>query len=323
MPEDSTQETQPAKRKGRRRGKHVAKAHIASPLMWPTWLAVAVAWIIARLPLSWVFALGRGLGGLLYRLAKSRRHVTHVNLAACFPELSEAEVAEMAKQTFKNVSIGALELMIPWLNPRRSLAHRIEVKGIQHLRDAVDQGRGVVLIGAHFTVMDVISEVLSQCGPIDLMYRWNKNPVWEWLQLNGRQRYFDNVIEREDTRSVLKCLRGGRVIWYAPDQDYGPRHSVFAPFFGVETATIVATSRLAKLNQSPVLLLRQSRNAQTKTWLLEFSPIIENFPTDDDLADAVTMNGLIEDMIRIDPTQYLWLHKRFKTRPPNTPSLYL
>ena len=311
-----------ARPKKRKRGKHTPKAHIAAPSMWPTWLLVACAWLIARLPLAWIFAMGRGVGRLLYRFGRSRRRVTLTNLRACFPELSEPEREALAVEVFQNISIGALELMIPWLNPGRNLTHHFEITGLAHLEEAIAQGQGVVLIGAHFSVMDIISQPLSACGPIDVMYRYNKNPVWEWLQVQGRSKYFDGVIEREDTRNVLKRLRRGRVIWYAPDQDYGPRHSVFAPFFGVQAATIVATSRFAKLNDSPVLLLRAARDQANHTWQLEFSPVIEGFPSGDDVADAQLMNRLLEDLIRKDPSQYLWLHKRFKTQPEGAPDFY-
>lgn len=311
---------EPQRRRSRRPKK--PKAPIYSPQMWPSWVLVALAWLVTRLPLSAIFALGAGTGRAMYALNTSRKRITERNLRICFPEKTDAEIAALTREVLINVSIGALELMIPWLNPSRSLAHRFDIRGLSHLQDAVAEGHGVILIGAHFAVMDVISEPLSQCGPIDVMYRYNKNPVWERLQVNGRKRYFDGVIERQDTRQVLKRLRQGRVIWYAPDQDYGAKHSVFAPFFGVPTATIVATSRFARLNHSPVLMLTQRRNRQQKCWQIEFSPVIENFPSDDDLIDATRMNELLEIEIRKDPSQYLWLHKRFKTRPPGEPSLY-
>jgi KDO2-lipid IV(A) lauroyltransferase len=155
-----------------------------------------------------------------------------------------------------------------------------------------------------------------------VMYRFNKNPAWEWLQVQGRKRFFDGVIEREDTRQTLRRLKRGRVIWYAADQDYGRKHSVFAPFFGIPAATIVATSRFARLNNSPVLLMRQTRDRKNRRWQIHFSPVIENFPSGDDAADAKRMNNLLEEQIRLHPEQYLWLHKRFKTRPPGEPAFY-
>ena len=142
--------------------------------------------------------------------------------------------------------------------------------------------------------MDIILPILCRVGPIDLMYRFNKNPVWEWLQVRGRQHFFEAVIERQDTRRVLKRLKQGRAVWYAADQDYGRKHSVFVPFFGIEAATIVATCRFAKLNDSPVLFLRQTRDLAQRRWSLNFSAPLEGFPTGDDQEDARIMNALIE-----------------------------
>ena len=212
MPEQTTEQATeqsaaaletPAVKKNRKRGKHESKAHIRSPKMWPTWCLVGLAWVIARLPLSWIFGLGRGVGWLLYRLGGSRRRVTLKNLTACFPEMTPSQRDKLAKQVFQNVSMGALELMIPWLNPKRSLAHHFDVVGLRHLQDAVAQGRGVVLIGAHFAVMDVISQPLSDCGPIDVMYRFNKNPVWEWLQVSGAWWVYSIGMRRKQPPAML------------------------------------------------------------------------------------------------------------------------
>ncbi len=293
-----------------------------APSLWPTWLLIGCAWLIVRLPLAWIFWLGRRLGDLTYRLGRSRRLITETNIARCFPELSQERQHQLVRDTFRAVGIGTLELMIPWLNPRRDLSGRFDIIGQEHLKNAVAMGRGVILVGGHFAVMDVISQPLSELGCIDVMYRYNKNPVWENLQVRGRKRYFDGVIEREDTRQTLKRLKQGRAIWYAADQDYGRRHSVFAPFFGVSAATIVATARFARLNNSPVLLIRQTRDEQNKRWQIYFSPIIEDFPSGDDHRDAERMNELLEEQIRLHPEQYLWLHKRFKTRPPGEPGFY-
>lgn len=272
--------------------------------------------------MSWIFQLGRTLGDLTYRLGTSRRIIAQTNIAACFPELSDQERKDLVRRSFRSLGIGAIELMIPWLNPQRDLSDRFDVHGTEHLQQALDSGRGVVLLGGHFAAMDIISQPLKRLGQIDVMYRFNKNPAWEWLQVNGRRRYFDGVIERHDTRQTLKRLKQGRAIWYAADQDYGRKHSVFAPFFGTEAATIVATSRFARLNNSPVLFMRQSRNEQRMRWEIHFSPILEDFPSGDDVADAQRLNSLLEEQIRLQPEQYLWLHKRFKTRPEGTQPFY-
>ncbi len=311
---ESRRQRQQQRRKARTPARH-------SPRMWPSWILVGIAWLIARLPLRVVLWLGARLGDLGYHIGGSRRRITLTNLRLCFPERAQDHEA-MARDVFQQVAMGTLELCVAWLNPRKNLLQHCEVEGAEHLAAAQAAGRGVVLVGGHFAVLDTIAQPLSQFPDIDLMYRHNKNPVFEWLQVYGRKHYFSGVYERQETRPILRSLKQGRTIWYAADQDYGAKHSVFAPFFGVPAATITATTRLAKLNGSAVLLLSQHRDAKNLRWRLRFSPVVANYPSGDDVADATRMNALLETEIRREPTQYLWLHKRFKTRPPGEPDLY-
>lgn len=221
-----------------------------------------------------------------------------------------------------HTTLGALEAMLPWLNPARDLTPHIDVIGAEHYHAALAQGHGVLVLAAHFTTMDVISQPMARLGSFDVMYRYNKNPAWEWLQVTGRKRFFDGVIEREDTRQVFKRLKAGRAIWYAADQDYGRKHSVFAPFFGIQAATITATSRFARLNNSPVLFMTTARDLKRQRWSITFHPPLTGFPSGDDVADATRINGLIEGFILERPEQYLWMHKRFKTRPEGKADFY-
>ena len=266
--------------------------------------------------------MGKCLGRLAYRVAGARRRITERNLAGCFPELDRNQIVALAAGVFQAVTLGVLEVCIAWLNPKRDLRSKVTVHGADHFREAVAKGHGVVLLGAHFATLDVISSALADFGCIDVMYRRNKNPVLEWLQVRGRRHYFPGVIEREDTRAVLTALKAGRAVWYAADQDYGAKHSIFAPFFGIEAATITGTARIAALNNSPVVVLSHRRNYQERSWAITFSPAIERFPTGDDRADAIRINRLLEAEIRKHPEQYLWLHRRFKTRPPGEPPFY-
>ncbi len=302
--------------------KRKPRPHIYSPRVWGTWLVVGFAWLLAHLPMKVMVTLSKGFGGAFYHLAHHRRHVAETNLKACFPELSAPARRQMVKNVFIHVAVGAVEVMVPWLNPNRNVHDRCTITGVEHLKAAQAMGRGVVLVGGHFAVMDIISHALADAVDIDVMYRENKNPVWEWLQVMGRSRFFDGVIEREDTRQTLRRLKAGRTIWYAADQDYGRKHSVFAPFFGVETASITATSRFARFNKSPVLFMSHFRDLDNLTWSIDISPIIEGFPTDDDVADVTRMNEILEAVIRQHPEQYLWIHRRFKTRPEGEPPFY-
>lgn len=302
--------------------KRKPRAKIYSPRVWGTWLIVALGWLLARLPLSWLMRFGQALGAAAYRVARRRRHITEVNLGLCFPTLDARERRQLARQSFVHTGVTLAELTLAWLNPRRPLDHRFTVVGLEHLIDAQAQRRGVILLGGHFSCMDIVSQALAKRVTIDVMYRENKNPVWQWLQLRGRRQYFAAVIERDDTRTTLRRIKAGHTVWYAPDQDYGRKHSVFAPFFGVPTASITATARLARLNDSPVVFMSQHRDLDTLTWEICFHAPLADFPSGDDVQDATRVNRVLEAAILKHPEQYLWAHRRFKTRPPGEPSPY-
>lgn len=293
-----------------------------SPRALGAWLAVGVAWLLARLPLDWLLALGRGFGSAAYRVARRRRHIARVNVALCFPHL-EADAREaLVRQSFLHSGVSLAEMILVWLNPRHEVSHRFRVRGAEHLAAAQALGRGVLLVAGHFACLDIVSKPVSERFRLDVMYRANKNPVWEWLQVRGRRRYFDAVIERSDTRQALRRLKQGHTLWYAADQDYGRKHSVFAPFFGVPAASITATARFARFNDSPVVLMTQFRDLASGTWELSFHPPLAGFPSGDDVADATRINALIEHEVRRHPEQYLWVHRRFKTRPAGQPDPY-
>ncbi len=293
-----------------------------SPRLWGSWAVVAAAWLVARLPLRWLVTLGRVIGLVAFHTARRRRRITEVNLALCLPDLSDAERRRLGRAAFVHAGVSLTEMILVWLNPRRPLCHRFTLRGLEHLERAQAAGRGVILLAGHLSCIDIVSQPLCRATALDVVYRQNRNPVWEWLQVHGRRRYFDGVIERGDTRAILRGLKAGRTLWYAADQDYGPKHSVFAPFFGVPAATITATARLARFNGSPVLLLTQYRNLDTLTWEACVHPPLADFPSGDEVADASRINGLIEQAVRARPAQYLWAHRRFKTRPEGEPRPY-
>ena len=296
--------------------------HIASPEVWGAWCLVGLGWLVARLPLALLFPLGKQLGRLLFRCGGRRRRITETNLGLCFPDLRPSEMQALAGRVFEAVALGVLELCLVWLNPGRDLRRRVRVEGGHLFQDALAQGRGVLLLGAHFAALDICAPALCSLGPADALYRRNRNPVWERLQVQGRRRCFNAVLERKDVRGALRTLKAGRALWYAPDQDYGPKHSVFAPFFGVEAATITAPARLAAANQTPVLMLSQQRDYAARTWTLKFAPPPPGFPSGDAHEDAAAVNRAIEAAVRKHPAQYLWLHRRFKTRPPGEEKIY-
>ena len=309
----------PAVKKKKRRVKKRLKRYDVR--VWPTWLLVGFAWLVARLPLTAMAVLAESLGKLAFRLASERREITRTNLARCFPDMSEQQRETLARESFVHTAMGLMESMTVWLNPGRDFASRTTINNGDRLEAARAQGKGVILLGGHFSALDVMGPGLAPLD-LDVIYRENKNPVWEWLQVRGRQRFFGAVIERSDARAILRRLKQGRVIWYAADQDYGRKRSVFAPFFGISTASITATAKLAALTGAPVLLGSNFRDLKTLTWNAWADEPLPGFPSGDDVQDATAINQAIEGAILRHPEQYLWMHRRFKTRPEGEPPFY-
>jgi KDO2-lipid IV(A) lauroyltransferase len=281
-----------------------------------------LGWVVSRMPLRSIFQLGAVLGTLYLFFGSGRRRIARRNIELCFSDLSSEEQSKLLRENFKESGIGLLESLIPWLNPDRDLKKHFEIIGLDHLKSALSKNKGVILIGAHFTSIDICCQPLSELESVAVIYRKNKNPVWENLQTQGRLNFFDHVIDRGDMRKTLKHLRSGKIIWYAPDQDYGIKHSVFAPFFGVQAATITATERIASSNSSPVLFFSVKRDNKRCKWSLLFEKEIKNFPAESSFESARILNNALEKIIRECPEQYLWMHRRFKTRPPGEVSLY-
>lgn len=266
-----------------------------------------------HLPHAWRIRFGALLGNLGYLVARYRRHIIDVNLLLCFPQLSEAERIALTKDIFRSSGISIVETATVWLRDPLKFRDLVQINGLEHLQSAVAKGNGVILLGMHLATLDFCGAVLASYVEFDVMYRRNKNLLLETIMTRGRKRSYPRAIERDDMRGVVTSLKEGRTIWYGPDQDYGRKHSVFVPFFGQPTATITTTSRLAQVNDSPVIVFTHFR---TDTgYELFLSEPLEDFPTEDHKADAERINQAVESAIRKHPEQYWWLHRRFKTRP--------
>lgn len=284
------------------------------PRYWPTWAAFGAIWLVAQLPFAVQMAVGRALGRLSHRLARERRHVCEVNIALCFPELDAQQQAQLVRDIFISNGIGVMEVGLAWCRRPESFRSRLSITGLENLQDAAAHNKGVLLVCAHFTTLEFAGSLLSLYHKMDVTYRPHKNPLFETLMFRARQRLYGAVIERSDVRQALRSLKEGHTVWYAPDQDYGRRHSVFVKFFGVEAATITATSRFASFNDSKVVFFSHYRNADDSGYHLDFSPALEDYPCGDEARDAQRINDVLEAAIRKHPEQYLWLHKRFKTQ---------
>lgn len=292
------------------------------PRYWLTWTGLGLGWLLAHLPFGLQMQLGRLLGLSLRLSSKRRMHIARTNLQLCFPDKSDDEVENLLKANFESMGIAIMETLMSWWAPDASLKNRIDIKGLEYLQQALEQGQGVIMLGAHFTTLEIGGRLLSYYTPFHVLYRKHKNPVFELVMHRARTHHYEKAIERGNMRSMMRSLKQNMAVWYAPDQNYGTEQSVFVTFFNIPAATITATARLASFNQSLVVPFFQQRLPGNKGYELRFYPALENFPTDDEKADTQRINHVIEDEILKMPEQYLWAHRRFKSRPEGEPGVY-
>lgn len=284
------------------------------PRLWLTWLGIGLLWSCSKLPFDWQIALGRRLGLILLRLAKRRRHIAEVNLKLCFPEKPAPEQQQLLRDVFIHQGIGLIEMAQVWWPRPKILKNRCRIEGLEHFQQAQKQHDGILLMGGHYSVLELGALFLGQEMTLDGMYRANNNPLLDKIGRTGRSRFFEHAIERRDIRHLIKRLKQGKTVWYAPDQDFGRKNTVFAPFFGITAATLTATARIVKMARVPVLFISLHRNPDN-TYTIRIQPPLANFPSGDDAEDAARLNYELEQIVRTDPAQYMWVHRRFKTQP--------
>ena len=291
------------------------------PRYWPTWIALGFFHLLGWLPMSISLAFGRLVRDLFYGMARSRRHITEVNIAKCFPQLSAQEQQQLVRKIMHSTGKSLVESSVALWGPSSQLSSRYTITGLEHIAAAQAKGQGVLLVGCHFTTLDAAARILAFHVKYDMLYRKDPNPLLAYKLIAARESFAGNAIVRSDTRQLIKNLRQGHVVWYAPDQDFGAKHSVFAPFFGVQAATVVGTARIAQLGKAAVIPFAHYRDRHNHYHLVIGAPL-ENYPTGEDVADATRINHVIETAIAQQPDQYLWVHRRFKTRPPGEPGFY-
>lgn len=297
------------------------KRAFLAPQFWPTWLFLGFLWLVGQLPPRANQWVGYCFGFLLYWLAPARKRIAQINIDLCFPELTQAQRAQMVRGVIDSCGLSFAESALALWGHGEAMRSRHSISGLEHIHKAQAEGKGVLFLGSHLTTVDVSGLLMAFHAEVDALYRSQPNPLMNYAIIRARSRVNGVIIQRNDTRRLIKNLREGRIVWYAPDQDYGPKHSVFAPFFGVEAATVVATARIAKMSGAAVIPFFCYREPGAR-FRLQILPALEGFPCGDDLADAARINKIMEDAIRVAPEQYLWVHRRFKTRPPGEPGLY-
>lgn len=277
---------------------------------------------VARLPQRALLGLGGVLALLLSPLMGRRRRYARANLALCFPELPPAQRERLLTDNLRATTTGALELLRAWYAPRRVLRGLATVEGLEHLQAARDSGRGVLLFGGHFVHSELAARLLQHLAdvPIHVVVRRNNHPCIEAMFDRARRRAFAGTIAKKDVRGLLRTLLDGGVVAYSADQNF-TYQSAFVPFFGVPAATLTATPDIARRGKAVVLPFWFHRDEESR-YRLRIEPPWDGWPSGDASADAARYMVELEKVVRAHPEQYLWVHRRFKTRPPGQPGVY-
>lgn len=287
-----------------------------------TRLALGLMWLLHFLPLRRQERIGELFGALLYRFGKERRHVALTNLRLCFPALNDVERERLARRHFAAFGRSFVERgLLWWASPER-LCRLVSIEGLEHLDAQV--GRPVILLVPHFVALDMGWTRLTLERDMVSIYANQKNLLFNAALLKGRTRFGDSTLlsRQEGTRPAIRAMRTGKSFYYLPDMDYGERDTIFVPFFGVPAATITGLSRLARMADAAVLPVITRMLDDGRGYVVHIGAAWTDFPGESIADDTRRMNAFIESEVQNLPEQYLWLHKRFKTRPPGEKSLY-
>lgn len=294
-----------------------------NPLHWFTWLGIGLLYISALLPYAWMLRTGKALGWAGFYLMPTRRRITRTNLRLVFPEHTKAQINQLSKESFYSASTALLESAWAWWASDDKLKPLHRIEGLEHLHEAEKLGKGILLLGGHYTTLEISGRLLAyHADNVFPTYKPARNPLFEAMMAFNRSKMNKGLVASRDMRTIIKLLKQKEIVWYAPDQDFGITQSVFAPFMGIQTATLTMSTRLAKISKAPVVPFYSKRLPGDQGYLISFGPMLQNFPSDDEVIDASQVNAAIEKHVRAAPEQYLWGHRRFKTRPWGSPQVY-
>jgi KDO2-lipid IV(A) lauroyltransferase len=294
-----------------------------NPIYWLTWLGIGFLYLTTLLPYGWMLRLGTALGWLGYHLLPSRRRITRTNLRLVFPGYNEKQINQLTRESFYSTSIALFESAWAWWASDAKLKSLQRIEGLDNLHAAEKLGNGILLLGGHYTTLEMSGRLLAyHADNVYPTYKPARNPLFEAVMAHNRRKMNKGLVASRDMRQIIRLLKQKQIIWYAPDQDFGTEVSVFAPFMGVQTATLTMSTRLAKVSKAPVVPFYSERLPDKQGYVLRIEPMLENFPSGDDITDATAVNQAIEKHVRTVPAQYLWGHRRFKTRPHGEPQVY-
>lgn len=293
-----------------------------APKHWPAWIGLAFLRLSCLLPYAAQLSLGKALGRLGYRVAAERRGIARRNLELCFPELSREERETLLRAHFESLGAYFIELALGRWASDRKLSSLITIEGAEHIGQALEDGKGVILLSAHFTTLEISGRILKlHAPPFDAVYRRHRNEFMTEILRTSREKSARSTIEKNDIKSMIRSLREGVPVWYAPDQSYDRKQSALLPFFGVPAMTNTATGTLARLGHA-VAIPFFPRRLPEGGYVLHVLPPIEGLPSGDPEEDTRKYVAVLEEQIRSCPEQYYWVHRKFKNRPSSCPDAY-
>jgi len=296
------------------------KQNFYHPKFIPTWFLIGFMKLGAKLPFKAQVFIGISVGRLLYPLLSRFRKIAFINIARCFPDKSSIEVKNLVKQNFEEIGISLFETADAYFGKSEKIQKLITIHNEHHLTDALNKKQGIIILAAHFMPLMLGSRALLLKHKIANIYRPQNNTLFDEVMRKSFVKYGATMIKTSDTRSMMRFIKNGLPIWYAPDQDLGEKSSVFAPFFDIQTATIAATARLAKTSNTVVIPYFFIRT--DKGYTMNFDAPLIDYPSNNAINDATKTNQILQDQILKAPEQYLWIHRRFKTRPDGETSFY-
>lgn len=293
------------------------------PRYWLTWFGIGVLYVLVCLPYPLVYRLGILIGRLSMLFVRRRVNITYRNLELFFPEMSPSERRQMVRKNFEALGLGLFESGMAWFWPDWRVKRWSHFIGLECFEEAERNGQGILLTGVHFLTLEFAARIIGIRKQGIGVYRPHNNKVINWIQIYGRTRSNKGMISRNHIKTIIRYLKKGEMLWYLPDHDYGPRSSVFVPLFAVEkAATTRGTHVLMIKGNAKCIPYHIIRLPHAKGYRMTVSPALEDFPLKNETETATSMNKVIEEIIQKAPEQYMWQHRRLKTRPKGEPSLY-
>ena len=290
------------------------------PKYFPTWILILLMRVGVFIPFSLQVFFGRIIGKLIYPFMTELRKTAYTNISNCFPDKKQPQVTLLVKQHFEAIGISLFETANAYYASDKKIKKILTINNEKNFTEALKKEGGIILLCSHFMPLMLGSRALLIKHTIANIYRPQNNQLFDQVMVKGYVRNGAVMIKSTDTRSIMKAINNSLPIWYAPDQDLGKNNSIFAPLFGIQTAKASATSRLAKNNNTRVIPYSFVRSKHG--YEMSFEKPLKNYPSGNAIKDASRTNQILEKQILKNPEQYLWVHRRFKTRPESEENFY-